>query len=171
VEIVVTTLPQTRKKTMSDEKTLDEHIDDVRDEKYKQDNKSESSSDREPSGESTELPNDEIKVSSMLLFGMVGTVIGGAAAGLSSAVAFGIIAGMVGWFIPYLMSEETLEGIEESIEEKQQQQKQQRQQRQQQQIKTSEGRKAKVICQQCGWQNNNNNNYCNDCGEPINESS
>jgi membrane protease subunit (stomatin/prohibitin family) len=152
---------------MSDEKTLDDHIEDVRDENSKE-NESGSADNLEVNEGSEDVPNNNVSVGVILIFGVIGVATGGLAAGPSSAVIFGIIASVVGLFISLFMSEEFREEVEEIRKEKEQQRQQQQQQ---QQAKASEAHKTKVVCQHCGWQNNNNNNYCNDCGEPINESS
>jgi Na+-transporting NADH:ubiquinone oxidoreductase subunit NqrB len=139
---------------MSDEKSFDQHVEEVREE-------------GEGGGQDDfhEKTSSQIQWGIVVGFFVVGGILGtifNPAEPASGFLVFGFLIGGVAWALATESGRKSLEEFADIIEEMDQQQPQQ-----QQSVSTSSTVEKNVVCSECGWKNPKSNNYCHDCGEEL----
>lgn len=166
VDISSNQLVTTARQAMADDKTFDDHVDDVResndteiDERIERLEEKANQRDVEPVYSRLSTKQKWIVGAvAMLLIGITG------AAANPTQPLFGFIVlasttGIVLWVTITKSGIAFRESISDELEDSSQQQ--------QQRISTGQSQENTVVCQNCGWKNPNKNNYCHDCGNEI----
>lgn len=151
---------------MAEEKTFDDHVDDVRDSNDTEMGERIEELERKANRQDVEPLYSRLSVkqkwivgaAAMLLVGIAG-VAASPDQPLTSFLVFAPMTGIILWVTITKSGIAFRESISEELEDDSQQQ--------QQQISTTQSQSNKIICQNCGWKNPAENNYCHDCGNEI----
>lgn len=140
---------------MSDEKSFDQHVEEVREE-------------GEGGGQADfhEKTSPQIQWGIVAGFFLIGGILGpmiNPAEPVSGFFVFGFTIGGVAWVFATKSGRKSWEEFVNWVEKMEQQQ----QKEQQQSISTSSSTEQNIVCSNCGWKNPKSNNYCHDCGGEL----
>jgi len=167
---------------MSDGKSFDEHVEDVRSEDIDEDVsefKLEMKRLEQKEKNGDDLPlyarvSDEqryaIGISTALIFAFYGVSVNPTEPfiGVVGGVFYwGILVFPIIWLVITKSGTAFRNGVTENVNESGQLQDYVLSQSQQQEIKTGSSQKEKIVCQSCGWKNPKTNKFCHDCGDEL----
>lgn len=150
---------------MPDEKTFDDHVEDVRDEDKNDHRQRIEELERVAEQKETKPLYARLSTNQKLGIGTGAVLVIGFFGAISNPQPFlgfstmGMLTMIALWLTISKHGVAFRKGISENMEAPQQQN--------QQQTKTDSSQVEQIVCQNCGWKNPKANNYCHDCGNEL----